>query len=91
MNIFKAAQPALLYIVPAVLGATFGAAALSGEARAFFLWEEAPEKAVEAAEEKGAETAAEIVAAGTPAKAAKAAAVAAPTPPTTRRAAKKDA
>lgn len=42
MNVFKAAQPALLYIVPATLGAAAGAAALRGELRAVWDWEEAP-------------------------------------------------
>lgn len=42
MNVFKAAQPALLYIVPSVLACTFGHAWLAGEAHALFHWSEAP-------------------------------------------------
>lgn len=44
MNVFKAAQPALLYIVPAVLGGTFAHAALTGQAKELFEWSEAPEE-----------------------------------------------
>jgi minor histocompatibility antigen H13 len=40
MNVFKAAQPALLYIVPSVLGAVAGHAALKGELRAVYEWQE---------------------------------------------------
>jgi len=40
MNVFKAAQPALLYIVPAVLACTFGRAALGGRASHLFHWKE---------------------------------------------------
>lgn len=40
MNVFQAAQPALLYIVPGVLGATFLHAAARGEAGALFHWHE---------------------------------------------------
>jgi minor histocompatibility antigen H13 len=40
MNAFKAAQPALLYIVPAVLACTFGRAALGGRASHLFHWKE---------------------------------------------------
>mmetsp|Transcript_47323 Transcript_47323/g.120772 ORF Transcript_47323/g.120772 Transcript_47323/m.120772 type:complete len:365 (-) Transcript_47323:180-1274(-) len=40
MNIFKAAQPALLYIVPTVLGATFLHAASRGEVKKVFKFEE---------------------------------------------------
>ena len=47
MNIFQAAQPALLYIVPMVLAATFGHAAAVGEARRLFDWSEAPLVVVE--------------------------------------------
>lgn len=41
MNVFEAAQPALLYIVPAVLAATFAPAALAGEAHRLMYWQEA--------------------------------------------------
>jgi minor histocompatibility antigen H13 len=40
MNIFNAAQPALLYIVPAVLGAVAARAAVAGELAAVAAWEE---------------------------------------------------
>jgi minor histocompatibility antigen H13 len=40
MNIFNAAQPALLYIVPAVLGAVAVRAAVAGELAAVAAWEE---------------------------------------------------
>jgi minor histocompatibility antigen H13 len=40
MNVFKAAQPALLYIVPGVLGATFAHAVVHGEASTLFHWHE---------------------------------------------------
>ncbi len=41
MNVFKAAQPALLYIVPAVLGSVALHAALKGEVKKVFHYEEA--------------------------------------------------
>lgn len=41
MNVFKAAQPALLYIVPSVLGALAVHAALRGELRLLAGWKEA--------------------------------------------------
>lgn len=44
MNIFKAAQPALLYIVPATIGAVAAHAALRGELRAVYEWGDAPEE-----------------------------------------------
>jgi minor histocompatibility antigen H13 len=44
MNIFQAAQPALLYIVPAVLITTFGHAKMCGEAEKLFHWKEAEEE-----------------------------------------------
>lgn len=44
MNIFQAAQPALLYIVPAVLATTFGHAAVAGRAGYLFHWKEAEEE-----------------------------------------------
>jgi minor histocompatibility antigen H13 len=44
MNIFQAAQPALLYIVPAVLITTFGHAKICGEAEKVFHWKEAEEE-----------------------------------------------
>ena len=40
MNLFNAAQPALLYIVPAVLGAVAARAAAAGELAAVLAWEE---------------------------------------------------
>ncbi|KAL4427143.1 hypothetical protein ABPG77_001147 [Micractinium sp. CCAP 211/92] len=40
MNVFKAAQPALLYIVPGVLIPTFAHAALNGELWKLFHWHE---------------------------------------------------
>jgi len=58
MNVFKAAQPALLYIVPAVLGALAAHAALRGEFKALASWKEehvvAEEAAAAAAEAKAA-------------------------------------
>jgi minor histocompatibility antigen H13 len=60
MNVFNAAQPALLYIVPAVLGAVAGHAALAGELRAVAAWEEtAAEEAGEGAEGSESPTAAD--------------------------------
>jgi minor histocompatibility antigen H13 len=50
MNVFNAAQPALLYIVPAVLGATAVAGAARGELKAVFSFSEEPEE--EEGEEK---------------------------------------
>jgi minor histocompatibility antigen H13 len=45
MNVFDAAQPALLYIVPSVLGATFGHAWMNGDVETLLYWsEEADEK-----------------------------------------------
>lgn len=50
MNIFNAAQPALLYIVPGVLGAVALRAAAAGELKEVFNWEEAnPEEGADAA------------------------------------------
>lgn len=43
MNVFKAAQPALLYIVPALLAAAFALAAARGEVKHIYYWEEVPE------------------------------------------------
>jgi minor histocompatibility antigen H13 len=45
MNYFKAAQPALLYIVPAILLAVFGHAAIRGEVKKLWDWHEEPEEA----------------------------------------------
>ena len=42
MNVFNAAQPALLYIVPSVLACTFTHAWMAGETKALFHWSEAP-------------------------------------------------
>jgi minor histocompatibility antigen H13 len=42
MNVFQAAQPALLYIVPSVLFTTFLHAWLAGEASSLLHWSEAP-------------------------------------------------
>lgn len=50
MNLFEAAQPALLYLVPAILTATFGTAFVAGEARALFTWHEQESRAAEEAE-----------------------------------------
>ena len=48
---FKAAQPALLYLVPACLGASFGCALLRGEVKALLEYtEEVPEETDETAE-----------------------------------------
>ena len=52
MTVFQAAQPALLWIVPSVLGAVLGAAAVRGELKEVFEWEEDPP---EEGEEEGAE------------------------------------
>eukprot|EP00889_Picochlorum_renovo_P005404 jgi/Picre1/32434/NNA_007780.t1 len=46
MNVFKAAQPALLYIVPSVLATTFLHAYMNGEAKTLFYWSEAADNAV---------------------------------------------
>lgn len=45
MNFFNAAQPALLYIVPGLLGSVGGLAVLRGEFKEVFTWEEVPEEA----------------------------------------------
>ncbi|GIL83522.1 hypothetical protein Vretimale_10342 [Volvox reticuliferus] len=50
MNVFQAAQPALLYIVPAVLGAVLGHAFLAGEFKDVFNFSEAAPEATEVAE-----------------------------------------
>ena len=42
MNVFQAAQPALLYIVPSILFTTFLHAWLAGEASSLLHWSEAP-------------------------------------------------
>jgi minor histocompatibility antigen H13 len=57
MNYFNAAQPALLYIVPAILLAVLGHAAMRGEVRKLWDWHEEPEAAAAqaAAAEKKAE------------------------------------
>jgi len=52
MNIFQAAQPALLYIVPAVLITAFGHAKIAGEAEKLFHWKEAEEEEEESAAAK---------------------------------------
>ena len=52
MNVFDAAQPALLYIVPAVLGSTALAAAVRGELKAVFSFSEEPEEEEEGEGEK---------------------------------------
>ena len=52
MNVFDAAQPALLYIVPAVLGSTALAAAARGELKAVFSFSEEPEGEEEKEEKK---------------------------------------
>ncbi|GBF97469.1 signal peptide peptidase-like [Raphidocelis subcapitata] len=48
MNFFKAAQPALLYIVPCTLGAVAAHAALRGELKAVYEWQEAERPAAAA-------------------------------------------
>ncbi|KXZ43659.1 hypothetical protein GPECTOR_83g271 [Gonium pectorale] len=55
MNVFQAAQPALLYIVPGVLGAVLGHAWLAGEFRAVFDFSEAAPEAEEKEGEKEGE------------------------------------
>lgn len=50
MNVFEAAQPALLYLVPSILIATFGTALAAGEARALFTWHEQEGRAVDDAD-----------------------------------------
>jgi minor histocompatibility antigen H13 len=74
MNVFQAAQPALLYIVPALLAATFAHAAARGEASALMYWEEAGGEAAAAGGGAGEGAAGEedLAAAGvrTPEKAA---------------------
>jgi|APGre2960657444_1045066.scaffolds.fasta_scaffold02804_3 minor histocompatibility antigen H13 len=56
MNVWNAAQPALLYIVPAVLGAVLGRAALLGEFMAVLHWsEEAEDKSGSEGEQENAE------------------------------------
>jgi len=40
MHFFAAAQPALLYIVPAVISSTFAKASFEGKAKAFFLFDD---------------------------------------------------
>jgi minor histocompatibility antigen H13 len=61
MNIFQAAQPALLYIVPAVLITTFGHATIAGEAEKVFYWKEAEEEEEESAAAKKVKEAASAV------------------------------
>ncbi len=63
MNYFNAAQPALLYIVPGVLGAVLGHAWINREFKQVFDFSEEPEKA-EGAEGEGDKAATEPVAAG---------------------------
>lgn len=53
MNIFHAAQPALLYIVPSVLGCTFLHAWMVGEAKELYHWSEAQEEAKDSESAKG--------------------------------------
>lgn len=55
MNVFNAAQPALLYIVPAVLGATAVAGAARGELKAVFSFSEEPEEEEGEEKKEGAE------------------------------------
>ncbi|KAG2440716.1 hypothetical protein HXX76_003573 [Chlamydomonas incerta] len=55
MNVFKAAQPALLYIVPGVLGATLGHAWLAREFKSVFDFSEAAEEGAEEGKEGGKE------------------------------------
>jgi minor histocompatibility antigen H13 len=45
MNVFNAAQPALLYIVPGVLGATFIRAVIAGEVSTVWTYCEGLEEA----------------------------------------------
>jgi minor histocompatibility antigen H13 len=47
MNYFNAAQPALLYIVPAILLAVFAHAAVRGELKKLWDWHEEPEQAAQ--------------------------------------------
>ena len=54
MNVFDAAQPALLYLVPAVLGATALAGAARGELKAVFSFSEEPEEEEEEKKKEGA-------------------------------------
>lgn len=51
MNVFQAAQPALLYIVPGVLGFVFIHAAMRGEVRELFFWHEKEEGEAEQGQE----------------------------------------
>lgn len=52
MNVFKAAQPALLYIVPALLATAFGLAAVRREVKAVYGWTETEEDSATKGEEK---------------------------------------
>lgn len=56
MNVFKAAQPALLYIVPSVLGITFLHAWKTGEAKYMYHWSEAAEEAKTSKDESFADS-----------------------------------
>jgi minor histocompatibility antigen H13 len=64
MNVFQAAQPALLYIVPAVLGCVGVAALARGEVAAVMGYNEEEEEEEEGGKKKGASPAKK----GTPAK-----------------------
>ena len=53
MNTFKAAQPALLYLVPACLGASLGAAVLTGSFKALLAYDEEEDGKAKEEEEEG--------------------------------------
>ena len=52
MNVFQAAQPALLYIVPGILGATFIRALVAGEVKAIWAYSEGGAESEEEEEEE---------------------------------------
>ena len=67
MEVFKAAQPALLYLVPATLGAAVGTGLWRGELQVLFAYdEEAPEGAPEGMPEGTPEGTSEGTSKGTP-------------------------
>jgi hypothetical protein len=68
MNVFKAAQPALLYIVPAVLGAVGLHALATGQLVALWRWSEAAEGGARADGAGAATDPAAEAAAGAPAR-----------------------
>uniref|UniRef100_A0A6P7G2Y6 Minor histocompatibility antigen H13 n=1 Tax=Diabrotica virgifera virgifera TaxID=50390 RepID=A0A6P7G2Y6_DIAVI len=60
MHVFKHAQPALLYLVPACIGTPLGLALIKGDLTAMFKYEDAPEEKKAGEKKKGTENKQEV-------------------------------